>query len=132
MRIPEMNMAIVSGRLTHDARVMSTQNGKVVAACVVAVNRRFLDRNLQEWKDDVVYVPVLIWGDAANRIKGRLKKGIPVYVQGKLTSAEYKNKEGQRVKYLQITASRLQILESDNNTETEAVNEEESDMRDYE
>ena len=55
-----------------------------------------------------------------------------MYVQGRLTSAEYQNKDGQKVRYLQITASRLQILESEKHAETSVINEQETDMRDYE
>lgn len=112
MRLVEMNEVIISGRLTQDPKIMATQAGKAVVTCNVAVNRRTFDQNSQEWKDDTVFVPVVVWGEQANRLKDRLFKGTPVFVQGRLTSAEYQNKEGQKVRYLQITASRLQVLES--------------------
>ena len=112
MRLPEMNEVFVSGRLTNDPKIMATQAGKAVVTCNVAVNRRTFDQNAQEWKDDTVFVPVVVWGEQANRLKDKLFKGTPVFVQGRLTSAEYQNKEGQKVRYLQITASRVQVLES--------------------
>ena len=112
MRLPEMNEAIISGRLTNDPKIMATQSGKAVVTCNVAVNRRTFDQNSQEWKDDTVFVHVVVWGEQANRLKDKLFKGTPVFVQGRLTSAEYQNKEGQKVRYLQITASRVQVLES--------------------
>ena len=112
MRLVEMNEVIVSGRLTNDPKIMATQSGKAVVTCTVAVNRRTFDQNSQEWKDDTVFVPVVVWGEQANRLKEKLFKGTPVFVQGRLTSAEYQNKEGQKVRYLQITASRVQVLES--------------------
>ena len=120
MRLPEMNEAVISGRLTQDPKIMATQSGKAVITCNVAVNRRTLDTNTQEWKDDVVYVPVVVWGEQANRLKDRLFKGTPVFVQGRLTSAEYTNKEGQKVRYLQITASRVQALEANAKAEEAA------------
>ena len=120
MRLPEMNEAIISGRLTQDPKIMATQSGKAVITCNVAVNRRTFDTNTQEWKDDVVYVPVVVWGEQANRLKDKLFKGTPVFVQGRLTSAEYTNKEGQKVRYLQITASRVQVLEANAKAEETA------------
>ena len=96
MRLPEMNEAIISGRLTNDPKIMATQSGKAVVTCNVAVNRRTFDQNSQEWKDDTVFVHVVVWGEQANRLKDKLFKGTPVFVQGRLTSAEYQTKKGRK------------------------------------
>lgn len=120
MRLAEINNVIISGRLTQDARHATTQTGKGVLSCQVAVNKRYLDTQTQEWKDDVVFVPVVVWGDAASRLKDKCRKGTPVVVEGRLTSAEYTNKEGQKVRYLQITASRVQALEANAKAEETA------------
>ena len=80
--------------------------------CSIAVNRRYMDKTTNEWKDDVVYVPIVIWGAAADRCKDRLKKGSPISVEGRLTLDEYTDKQtGQTRRSLQVTASRVQILE---------------------
>ena len=113
IRLPEQNQAIVAGRLTRDPNVAFTQKGQAVCRFDVAVNRRYLDQNSNEWKDDVVFVPVVVWGQGAERAKDRLKKGTPVYVEGRLTTSEYTDKNtGQTRRSLQITCRRLQILEA--------------------
>lgn len=124
MRLPEMNNAVVCGRLTQDPRHTMTQNGKGVLVCNVAVNRRYLDTRTNEWKDDTVFVPVVVWGAAAERCKDRVKKGSPVFVEGRLTTSEYTDKEGNVRRNLQITASRLQVLESNTEVSTEPVERE--------
>ncbi|MCQ2410671.1 MAG: single-stranded DNA-binding protein [Elusimicrobiaceae bacterium] len=90
-----------------------TQKGQAVCRCDLAVNRRYLDATTNEWKDDTVFVPVVVWGAAADRCKDRVKKGTPVSVEGRLTLSEYTDKTtGQTRKNLQVTARRIQILES--------------------
>ena len=123
MRLAELNQTMISGRITQDPKYTVTQNGKGVLACNVAVNRRYLDSRTNEWKDDTVFVPVVVWGDSANRLKDRCHKGTPVFVEGRLTTSEYTDKEGNVRRNLQVTASRLQVLESNAQAEetTETV-----------
>jgi single-strand DNA-binding protein len=72
-----------------------------------------MDKTTNEWKEDVVYVPIVIWGAAAERCKDRIRKGTPISVEGRLTMDEYTDKNtGQLRKTLQVTANRVQILES--------------------
>ena len=124
MRMAEINNVIIIGRLTQDPKYTVTQNGKGVLACNVAVNRRYLDTRTNEWKDDTVFVPVVVWGESATRLKDRVKKGTPVFVEGRLTTSEYTDKEGKTHRSLQITASRVQVLESNTEVSTEPVERE--------
>lgn len=113
IKLPEQNQVLLVGRLTRDPNVAFTQKGQAVCRFDIAVNRRYMDAATNEWKDDTVFVPVVVWGAAAERCKDRVKKGTPVHVEGRLTSSEYTDKAtGQPRKSLQITARRLQILES--------------------
>ena len=112
IKLPEQNLVLLVGRLTRDPNVAFTQKGQAVCRCDIAVNRRYMDKTTNEWKDDTVFVPVVIWGAAAERCKDRVKKGTPVSVEGRLTLSEYTDKTtGQTRKNLQVTASRVQILE---------------------
>ena len=113
IKLPEQNLVLLVGRLTRDPNVTFTQKGQAVCRCDIAVNRRYLDATTNEWKDDTVFVPVVVWGAAAERCKDRVKKGTPVQVEGRLTSSEYTDKNtGQTRKTMQVTARRIQILES--------------------
>lgn len=113
IKLPEQNLVLLVGRLTRDPNVAFTQKGQAVCRCDIAVNRRYLDATTNEWKDDTVFVPVVVWGAAAERCKDRVKKGTPVQVEGRLTSSEYTDKTtGQTRKSMQVTARRIQILES--------------------
>ena len=92
IKLPEQNLVLLVGRLTRDPNVTFTQKGQAVCRCDIAVNRRYLDATTNEWKDDTVFVPVVVWGAAAERCKDRVKKGTPISVEGRLTSSEYTDK----------------------------------------
>jgi single-strand DNA-binding protein len=89
-----------------------TQKGQSVCGFDVAVNRRYLDNASGEWKDDVAYVPVSVFGQYADRIKDRLKKGAPVMVEGRINMNEFVDKAGQNRKVLRVIANRVQILQT--------------------
>ena len=113
IKLPEQNIVLLVGRLTRDPNVAFTQKGQAVCRCDIAVNRRYLDATTNERKDDTVFVPVVVWGSAADRCKDRMKKGTPVSVEGRLTLSEYTDKTtGQTRRNLQVTARRIQLLES--------------------
>lgn len=111
MKLAELNHTMISGRLTQDPKYATTQSGKGVLGLQVAVNRKYLDAHTSEWKEEAVFVPVVVWGESATRLKDRCKKGTPVFVEGRLTSNEYTDKEGKTHRNLQITASRVQVLD---------------------
>ena len=112
MRLPELNLVLLSGRLTRDPDNRMTQKGQAVCSFDIAVNRRYLDSASGEWKDDVAYVPVSLFGIAAQRSQDKLKKGVPVVVEGRLVLNEYTDKAGQTRKVLRVSARRVQILQS--------------------
>ena len=103
---------MISGRLTRDADIRMTQKGQTVCGFDVAVNRRYMDNASGEWKDDVAYVPVSVFSPQADRIKDRLKKGVPVLVDGRINMNEFTDKSGQARKVLRVIANRVQILQS--------------------
>jgi single-strand DNA-binding protein len=110
IRIPEQNNVLIAGRLTRDPDLRFTQKGLPVCSFDVAVNRRYKDQATGEWKDDVTYVPVTVWGPIGERCKERAKKGSPVHVEGRLANSDYVDKTGQKRKVMRIVARRVQFL----------------------
>lgn len=104
-------MVVLSGRLTRDAFNAVTQKGQAYSKFDIAVNRRYMDA-AGTWQDEVAYVPVSLWGPAAERSKDRLKKGVPVMVEGRLVLNEFSTKDGQQRKELVVNTRRVQILQS--------------------
>jgi single-strand DNA-binding protein len=104
-------MVVLSGRLTRDAFNALTQKGQAYSKFDIAVNRRYMDAG-GNWQDEVAFVPVSLWGPAAERAKDRLKKGVPVLVEGRLVLNEYTGKDGTPQKQLVVNTRRVQILQS--------------------
>ena len=109
LRLLQMNDVRLVGRLTRDPEVRYTSKGQAVARLDMAVNRRFKD-STGEWRDDTTFVPVTVWRDAAERCKERLKKGSPLYVEGRLRSTNWETKDGQKRSGMEVEAYRLQFL----------------------
>lgn len=109
IRLPEQNQVLLVGRLTRDPEVRYTQKGQAVARFDIAVNRRWKDPT-GEWKEDTTFVTVVAWGPMAERCKEKLKKGLPVHVEGRLATDEYTDKSGQKRRTLQVVARRIQFL----------------------
>jgi single-strand DNA-binding protein len=109
LRLLQMNDVRLVGRLTRDPEVRYTTKGQAVARLDLAVNRRFKD-GTGEWRDDTTFVPITVWRDAAERCRDRLKKGSPIYVEGRLRSTNWETKDGQKRSGIEVEAYRLQFL----------------------
>lgn len=111
IRIPEINLVIVAGRLTREPEVRFLPSGKAVAKIGLASSRRYLNKMTNNWEEEVAFVDVAVWGDAVQRIKDRLHKGSPVLVEGRLKYREWDAKDGTKRRALEIEARRVQFLE---------------------
>ncbi|MBU2568158.1 MAG: single-stranded DNA-binding protein [Elusimicrobia bacterium] len=109
IRLPEHNNVSLIGRLTRDAEKKYTSKGTPACRFDIAVNRRFKDVS-GNWQDETSFVPVATWRNLAEICSQRLKKGDPVYVEGKLKSHSWEGKDGVTRKVLEVVASRVQFL----------------------
>ncbi|MGC8866978.1 MAG: single-stranded DNA-binding protein [Elusimicrobiales bacterium] len=130
LRIPSQNQVTITGRLTRDPEFRATQKGTTVCFFDIASNRRIKDQTTQQWRDDTTYVPVIAWGQIAERCRDKIKKGTPVYIEGRLSNSEYVNKEGTKIKKLRIVVNKIQILEQikGETTESDAIADKDTDV----
>ena len=77
----------------------------------IAVSRSYKTPNSTEWKEEVAFVPCTVWRETAERCGQRLKKGSPVYVEGRLKSRDWQTKEGQKRTDLEVDVLKIQFLE---------------------
>src|SRR5438132_869845 len=96
IRLPELNLVLLNGRLTRDPEVFFTPGGAAKCSFSIAVNRRVKDQKTSEWKDEVLYMPIVVWREQAERCKEKLKKGSPVHVEGRLRERAFEDKSGQK------------------------------------
>lgn len=110
-QLPQQNSVILVGRLTRDPELKRTTTSKSVCRFDIAMSRRFKDSVTGEWKDSTpTFVPVIVWGDQAERCNDKLKKGMPVHVEGRLQTSSWQSADGAKKSRLEVVASRVQFL----------------------
>lgn len=103
------NRAIIMGNLARDPEIRYTASQMAVASFSVAVNRTWRDRN-GEARDDVTFIPVVVWGKAAENCERYLKKGSGVLVEGRISVRSYEAKTGEKRYVTEIVADTVQFV----------------------
>jgi len=99
---------MLMGNLTRDPELRYTPGGSAVATLGLAVNNRY--KQGDEWKDDVCFVDITVWGKTAENCSQYLNKGSPIFVEGRLKHRTWENNEGQKRSKLDVTAVNVQFL----------------------
>lgn len=102
-----LNKTFFFGRATRDAEVKSVGESQVAVMRLVS-NRRIKKRS-GEYEEKATFVDVETWGQRAEFAGQNVKKGVPVFVVGRLESDEWTTAEGQRRSKLKIYANELQV-----------------------
>jgi single-strand DNA-binding protein len=108
VRMPTINDVRVAGRLTRDPIIRDVGNQKV-ANFDIAVEKKYLDAK-NVWQKQVSFVPCAVWGIVADRASSFLKKGSPVYLEGRLRSQSWQTKDGQKRSIMRLEAFKVQSL----------------------
>ena len=106
------NKVILLGNLTRDPEVRYTPKGSAVCDLGIAVNRQYtLDSG--EKREDVTYVDVVLWARLAELAGEYLKKGRPIFIEGRLQMDTWDDKQsGQKRTKLRVVGESMQLLGS--------------------
>ena len=104
-----VNKVILIGNLGKDPELKHTSGGTAVATFTVATNERFKDKN-GDWQDRTEWHNVVLWQRLAEIAAEYLKKGRSVYVEGRLQTRSWEDKQGQKRYTTEIVASDLVLL----------------------
>jgi len=99
------------GRLVADPDIRYTPKGTPHCTFRIAVNRRFKDQTLNDWREETYYFTVSAWAQLAERISERLKKGSAVLIQGELRSRSWETPNGEKRSLVEIHSRNIQILD---------------------
>lgn len=110
----ELNKVLLVGNLTRDPVFRSTGTGRSVIDFSLAVNRRMgVDRESGERQEETVFVDVTAWEKTAEWGRNYLRKGMRVFVEGRLRLDKWNDRETQQPRSkLAVTAERVQFAES--------------------
>jgi single-strand DNA-binding protein len=108
--MPNLNRVLLMGNLTRDPELRYTPNNTAVVSFGLAVNRRW--KNQQgEQQDEVLFVDCDAFGRTAEVINQYLKKGRPVYIEGRLRLDQWTDKEGQKRSKIKVVIDNFQFLD---------------------
>jgi single-strand DNA-binding protein len=105
-----VNKVILIGNLGKDPEVKYTQSGLPVARITLATNERFKDK-AGEWQDRTEWHNVVLWQRMAEIAGEYLKKGSKVYIEGRLQTRSWDDKNTNQKKYMtEVVANDLVLL----------------------
>ena len=106
------NKVMLMGNLTRDPEVRYTPKGTAVAEIGLAVNRIYSGEN-NEKREETTFVDVTLWGRTAEVAGEYLKKGRPVFIEGRLQLDSWEDKQsGQKRSKLRVVAEGMQLIGS--------------------
>lgn len=98
-----MNSVLITGNVGQDPVVKHTQNGNVHATFSIATSKYYVDEKTGERKQITKWVPVSVWGRAAEDVEKHVKKGQYLFAHGEYTARSYE-KNGQKKYYTELSA----------------------------
>lgn len=111
--MPNLNKVMLMGNLTRDPELRYTPNNTAVANLGMAINRRWFNKQTNENQEETTFVDLEAWGRTAEVLNQYLKKGRPLYVEGRLKLDTWQDKEsgGNRSK-LKIVVETFEFLDA--------------------
>jgi single-strand DNA-binding protein len=111
MAATNINRVVLTGNLTRDPELRSTQGGTAVCSLRIASNTRRRDAS-GEWVDKPNFFDVTVWGAQGENCAQYLSKGRPVAIDGRLEWREWEDKQGNKRQSIDIIADSVQFLGS--------------------
>ena len=103
-----MNKVVIIGRLTKDPEPKYTPgNGTAVTQITVAVDRRFQ----KDGQKEADFIPVVIWGKAAENTAQYTEKGRLIGISGRIQTRSYEAKDGGKRYVTELVAEEVKFLE---------------------
>jgi|SRR5450432_1106593 len=105
-----VNKVILIGNLGKDPEVKFTPTGTPVAKFSLATNERYKDK-AGEWQDRTEWHNIVVWQRLAEIVGEYVKKGSKIYIEGRLSTSSWEDKQSGEKKYrTEIVANELVLL----------------------
>ncbi len=105
-----VNKVMIIGRLGQDPDVRYTPSNQAVANFTVATSENWTDKNTGNKQERTEWHRIVVWGRLAELCKDYLKKGRQVYIEGRLQTRSWDDKEGKKRYTTEIVANTIQFL----------------------
>jgi len=111
-KVPKMadfNRVIILGRLTREPELKYTQNSNALCSFGMAVNRYYTDAS-GEKNEEACFVDCRAFGRQAENINEYVKKGDPLFIEGRLSFYSWETDAGERRTKLSVVVERMQLM----------------------
>lgn len=126
-----VNKAIIIGNIGKDPELRHTENGTAVLKFSVATTNKWKDKE-GEWQEKTDWHNIVVFGKKAETVNEFLKKGTPVYIEGRIQTDVVEKEDGDRRWYTSIVGNVVIVLsrKSDNEEPSDVSPETTSDSSD--
>jgi single-strand DNA-binding protein len=108
MASKSVNKVILIGHLGKDAETKFTPSGISISKFSLATNRRTKDQQSGEWKDITDWHNIVVW--KTENVANYLLKGTRIYVEGRLETRSYDDKEGQKKYFTEVVCEAQSLV----------------------
>lgn len=98
------NTVTVVGNVTRDPELRFTPSGQGVASFGIAVNRKWQNRQTNEWEEQTSFFDVVAWGSLGENVSESVTKGVRVVVTGRLEQRSWDTDKGEKRSKVEIVA----------------------------
>jgi single-strand DNA-binding protein len=103
------NSVTITGNATREPEVRFTPGGSQVASFGVAVNRRWQNRQTNEWEEQVSFFDVTCWNQLAANVAETVGRGTRVTVTGRLEQRSWETQNGEKRSKVEVVADDVAI-----------------------
>lgn len=103
-----VNKAILLGNLGKDPEVRYTQSGSAVCNFSMATTRAY--KSGEEWKEETEWHNIVVFGRNAERCSQYLQKGSQVYIEGRIQTRKWEDRDGNSRYTTEVVANDIQFL----------------------
>jgi single-strand DNA-binding protein len=107
-----VNKVILIGRLGRDPELRYTPSGSPVANFSIATSEEWKDKDTGEKKERTEWHRIVAWRRLGEICGEYLHKGMQVYIEGRIQTREWEDRDGNKRYTTEIVASNMQMLES--------------------
>lgn len=101
------NTITIVGNVTRDPELRFTPSGQATATFGLAVNRRWQNRQSQQWEEATSFFDVVCWREMAENASESLTKGSRVIVTGRLEQRSWETQDGEKRSKVEIIADEI-------------------------
>lgn len=116
-----VNKVIIVGNLGKDPEMRYSQDGKAIANLTVATSESWKDKNTGEKREKAEWHKVTFFDKLAEIVGKYLKKGSKIYLEGKLQTRKWQDKDGQDRYTTEIVGSEMKMMSGKGDGESRAA-----------